>query len=157
MKEKRNHNLIKALISFVIISIIVVAISLWFISNNKKIGFAFLGIGFLVLVMLKIFKIKIKEVYPDMLFGAIDNGFLVFAAVLGGQIAGVAGAVIGGAAGNTLTDGIGGIFEGHVAEHQRKYKINNLRTSLSTGLGKIAGCLFGAGIGLIILWLVSLF
>ena len=91
-----------------------------------------------------------------MIFGLIDNGVLVFAAVLGGSIAGVPGAIIGGAAGNTITDGIGGLFEGHVAQHQRQYKIDNLRTAFSSSFGKMAGCLFGAGIGLILVWLISL-
>ena len=81
---------------------------------------------------------------------------MIFAAVLGGAYAGVAGAIIGGAAGNTITDGMGGLFEGHIAEHQRKYKIDNLRTAMSTMLGKMTGCLFGAGTGLIIVWLISL-
>ena len=68
----------------------------------------------------------------------------------------VAGAIIGGAAGNTLTDGLGGLFEGYVAENQRKIKINNLRTSLSTMLGKVSGCLFGAGLGLVLVELIKI-
>ena len=151
-----NHKFIKAITGFIILSIIVIAISAYFVLDNKFIGPAFLGLGILNLIFLKIVKIDFKSVYPDMVFGVIDNGVLVFAAVLGGMYAGVAGAVIGGAAGNTITDGIGGLFEGYVAEHQRKFEIDNLRTAMSSMFGKMAGCLFGAGIGLIIVWLVSL-
>lgn len=155
MRKKRTGGFIKALTSFIILSIIVIAVSVYFVFDNKLIGPAFLGLGIISLIFLKIAKIDFKSVYPDMVFGLIDNGVLVFAAVLGGTYAGIAGAVIGGAAGNTVTDGIGGLFEGYVAQHQRKFEIDNLRTAMSSMLGKMVGCLFGAGLGLIIVWLVA--
>ena len=155
--KKRKNGFTKALISFFTLSIVIVAVSAYFVLDKKLIGFAFLFLGIMVTIILKIFKIKLKEVYPDIIFGMIDNGVLVFAAILGGFYAGVAGAVVGGVAGNTLTDGIGGLFEGHVAQNQRKYKIDNLRTPLSTMLGKMIGCLYGAGIGLIMVWLISFY
>ena len=96
------------------------------------------------------------SVYPDIIFGFIDNSVLVVMAVLGGSIAGVAGAVIGGAAGNTITDGLGGLFEGHAAEKLRVRKIIAKRTAISSTLGKMAGCLFGAGVGLILVWAITL-
>ena len=144
-----------AIITFILLSIIVIAVSAYFVFDNKLIGPAFLGLGIINLIFLKIVKIDFKSVYPDMVFGLIDNGVLVFAAVLGGTYAGIAGAIIGGAAGNTITDGIGGLFEGYIAEHQRTIKIDNLRTAMSSMLGKMAGCLFGAGVGLILVWLIT--
>ena len=104
MKKVTDHNFIKALSSFITLSIIIIAVSAYFVLKNKLIGPAFLILGIINLVFLRIFKIKIKSVYPDMVFGFIDNGVLVFAAVLGGSFAGIPGAVIGGAAGNTITD-----------------------------------------------------
>lgn len=154
--KKRKHSLLESILSLALLSIVIIAVSAYFVHNNKLIGPAFLGLGFINLLILKFFNIKLSSVYPDMIFGFIDNGVLVFAAIIGGNYAGVAGAIIGGAAGNALTDGVGGLFEGYVAEHQKKFKIDNERTALSTMLGKIAGCLFGAGIGLIIVWLISL-
>ena len=154
--KKKGSNLTKALISFLILSIVIFAVSMYFVFQKSLIGFAFLFMGILVTILLRIFKIKIKEVYPDIIFGMIDNGILVLVAVLGGIYAGVTGAIIGGVAGNTLTDGIGGLFEGHIEEKLRKKNINEKRTSLSTMLGKIIGCLYGAGIGLILVWLISL-
>ena len=150
MKKKMENNFLKAIISFIIISILVIGFSVYFIFNEKLIGPIFLLLGLISLIFLKIFKIKIISVYPDIVFGIIDNGVLIFAAILGANYAGIFGAIIGGAAGNTLTDGMGGLFEGHIAEKLRKEKIKNTRTALSTMLGKIIGCLFGAGIGLII-------
>jgi len=156
VKKKRNHSFAKAFISFLTLSIVVVAVAFYFVYNEAWIGPMFFALGILNLIILYLFKISLKEVIPDMIFGMIDNGVLVFAAVLGGTIAGIPGAIIGGAAGNTITDGIGGLFEGHVAEKQRQSKVNNLRTALSTSLGKMAGCLFGAGIALLIVWGIRL-
>ena len=155
--KKRVESFTKALTTFILLSIIVIAVSMYLVSENKIIGPAFIGLGIINLIFLKVVKINFASVYPDMVFGAIDNGVLVFAAVLGGAYAGIAGAIIGGAAGNTVTDGIGGLFEGYVAQHQRQFKIDNLRTAMSSMLGKMAGCLFGAGVGLILVWMITSF
>jgi hypothetical protein len=127
-----------------------------FVFDKKLIGFLFLGLGILTNFLLKIFKIKVKEVLPDMIFGFIDNGILVFVTIVGANYAGIPGAILGGAAGNTITDGIGGLFEGHLSEKLRNKQIYERRTSLSTMFGKVAGCLYGAGIALILFWLISL-
>jgi len=120
------------------------------------IGPAYLLIAFIVIGILRIFGIDLKAVYPDIIFGIIDNGVLIFTAVIGGKFAGVAGAVLGGAAGNTLTDGIGGIFEGRIAEKLKRDNFEEERNSLSTMLGKVVGCLIGAGVGLILIWGIKL-
>jgi hypothetical protein len=46
--------------------------------------------------------------------------------------------------------GIAGIFEGEMAEKLRERKIAEERTMLGSAVGKMAGCLFGAGVVLII-------
>lgn len=152
---KKRTTFIKALVSVVILSAIIIAVSSYFIFNSIFIGPIFLVLGLVSLIFPMIFKIKISEIYPDLVFGFIDNGVLVFAALIGGQIAGVLGAIIGGAAGNTITDGIGGLFEGYVAE-KNKYKNHSRRNALSSSLGKMSGCLFGAGIGLILIQIIGL-
>jgi len=159
MKEKKRGTkiaFIRAIVSFIILSIVVIAVSSYFVFNNVLIGPAFLLLGVFSLIFSKIVRINVKSIYPDIIFGVIDNGVLVFAAVIGGNLAGIPGAIIGGAAGNTITDGIGGLFEGYVAEHQRKFEIDNLRTAMSSMLGKMAGCLFGAGIGLLLVLLITI-
>lgn len=153
-KSLKEPKFIQALISFTIFALITLGIILFFATKNILIGPIFILLGLLNLVVLYFFKIPPNSVYPDIIFGAIDNGFLIFAAIIGGAYAGVFGAIIGGALGNTITDGIGGLFEGHIASHQRKFKIDNLRTAMSTSMGKMSGCLLGAGLGLII---VSIF
>ena len=61
-------------------------------------------------------RVDLVSVQPDVIFGVIDNGILAVLAVFGGELTGVGGAVIGGAVGNAVTDGIAGIFEGYWAE-----------------------------------------
>ncbi len=159
MEVKRRGTKIaflRAIASFITLSIIVIAVSSYFVFKKDLIGPAFLLLGLFVLSISNFLTIKISSIYPDIVFGAIDNGVLVFAAVIGGNLAGIPGAIIGGAAGNTITDGVGGLFEGYIAEHQRKLKIDNLRTTMSSMLGKMAGCLLGAGIGLIIISLIKI-
>ncbi len=155
-RKIKERTLRESITSFILLSIIVLGVSYYFVFKSGLIGPIFLFLGIINLIFLKIYKIELKSVYPDIIFGAIDNGVLVFAAVLGASFAGVAGAIIGGAAGNTITDGIGGMFEGYVAQHQRKFRIDDTRNPLSTMLGKMAGCLIGAGIGLILVWMIGL-
>lgn len=154
--KKRKKTFAEALISLIILSIIIFGISMYFVFNKALIGPIFLVLGVMNVAVLKLFKIKLKSISPNIVFGAIDNGTLVFLATLGGIYAGVFGAVIGGVAGNTITDSIGGLFEGKVAEKLRKERVHEERTALTTMLGKMCGCLFGAGFGLIIIWLISL-
>ena len=155
--ELKKH-FIKSILSLVLISIIVVAVSSYFIFDSKLIGPVFLIMGFFVLLFMKIRKIKFRFFYPDFVFGFIDNGILVFAAIIGGAYGGVIGAIIGGVTGNTITDGIGGFFEGYIAEKQHEQKLpESKRKMFTSSLGKIAGCLVGAGIGLIVVYFISLF
>ncbi|PIX10847.1 hypothetical protein COX67_04520 [Candidatus Falkowbacteria bacterium CG_4_10_14_0_2_um_filter_36_22] len=101
------------------------------------------------------FKIKLKSIQPDIIFGLIDNGILAVLAIFGGHFAGVAGAIIGGVVGNAITDGIAGIFEGYSAEKLRLQLEPEERTMLKSAVGKMAGCLLGAGIVLVIANFVS--
>jgi len=154
---KIARHFFKALVSLISVSIVVVAVVSYFIFNNTFIGLAFLGIGVLNLIFMKIMKIELKYIYPDLTFGFVDNGVMVFAAIAGGILAGVPGAIIGGVAGNTITDGIGGFFEGYVSERQKeKTKVESQRRALSSSLGKMTGCMFGAGVSLTLVWLIGL-
>jgi len=141
---------IVVVIKVVTLCIIIFAVSAFFISDVKIIGWVVLSLGLLCLALLEFFKISIKNVWPDIVFGLIDNGILAILAVIGGSIAGVAGAIIGGVVGNAITDGIAGIFEGYIAERLRESKISEARTMLGSAVGKMAGCLIGAGVVLII-------
>lgn len=140
-----NKNLATAVLKVLLVCAVIFFVSAYFIYNLKIIGWVLLALGLLCLVALVVFKIRLKGVWPDVVFGVIDNGILAVLAVWGGEVAGVPGAIIGGAVGNALTDGIAGIFEGEMAEKLRERKISEGRTVLGSALGKMAGCLLGAG------------
>ncbi|HXK38212.1 MAG TPA: hypothetical protein VJ579_04050 [Candidatus Paceibacterota bacterium] len=150
-----NKRLIIAMNKVIALSAIIFAVSAVFIYNEQLIGWVVFGLGLLCLAALKLFKIEVKSVWPDIVFGLIDNGFLALFAVIGGSIAGVSGAIIGGAVGNAITDGIAGVFEGHMAERLREQNISESRTMLGSSVGKMAGCLLGAGVVLIIAVLIN--
>ena len=145
-----KKNFLVALIKVLVLCIVIFSVSAYFVYDAKIIGWAVFGLGLLCLVFLKFSKIALEHVWPDIVFGLIDNGILAVMAVIGGEIAGVAGAIIGGVVGNAITDGIAGIFEREIAEKLRERKISEERTMLGSAVGKMAGCLLGAGIVLII-------
>jgi len=160
MKKKQSKikkHLVKSLASLISVSIVVVAVAYYFIFDKKLIGPLFLLMGLGNLIFMQIMQVHLKFIYPDLAFGFMDNGVMVFAAIIGGTLGGVTGAIVGGVAGNTITDGLGGFFEGYIAEKQiEKTKFESKRKMLSGSLGKMTGCMFGAGFSLTIIWLISL-
>lgn len=156
-KILEKPNLIKAIFSLVGVSIIVAAVSSYLIFREGLIGPIFILMGILNLLFIKLWKINLHFITSDFVFGFIDNGVMVFAAIIGGSFGGIAGAVIGGVAGNTITDGLGGFFEGYVSENIMKRSYLSKRSALSSSLGKMTGCLFGAGISLTFVFLFKMF
>jgi hypothetical protein len=145
-----NKRFIIALMKVLVLCVVVFSISAYFVYNAKTIGWIIFSSGLLCLAVLRFSNILISHIWPDIIFGIIDNGILAIMAVVGGEIAGVSGAIIGGVVGNAITDGIAGIFEGEIAEKLRESKISEERTMLGSAVGKMAGCLFGAGAVLIV-------
>ena len=72
--------------------------------------------------------------------------------MIGASFSGVLGAIVGGVAGDSITDGLARLGEGKAAQLLRKYEIEEARTPLSSSMGKMSGCLMGAGIVLTIAW-----
>ena len=145
----KNHYVL-SVINILTLCIVVLAVSSYFIYHTRFIGLVILLLGILCLVTLIPFKVKIRSVWADITFGAIDNGILAVMAIFGGEIGGVMGAVIGGVVGNAVTDGIAGIFEGLIAEKARAARISDKRTMLGSAVGKMSGCLLSAGVVLMI-------
>ena len=155
MRNSMKGSVVVSVFNVVTLCIIIFAVSALFIHDSKLIGWVVFVLGLFCLWSLTFFKIVIKSVWPDIVFGLIDNGILAIFAVIGGNIAGVTGAIIGGAVGNAVTDGIAGIFEGHMAESLRRRQISEERTILGSSIGKMSGCLLGAGFVLIIASLLN--
>jgi len=145
-----SKRLIVTIVNIATLCLVIFLVSLYFISQSSVIGWVVLGCGALCLLYLRIYKIKFSSVWPDLVFGAIDNGILALLAIFGGQIAGTVGAVIGGVVGNAITDGVAGIFEGMIAERMQVKNMSESRTVLGSSIGKMAGCLLAAGVVLIL-------
>jgi len=145
-----RQKFVLSVLNILTLCIVIGAVSIFFVENAKWMGLVLIILALLCLASLLPFKVDLKSTLPDIFFGLIDNGILAILAIFGGHFAGVAGAIIGGVVGNAITDGIAGIFEGHMAEKLRLRLIPEERTMLKSAVGKMAGCLLGAGVVLII-------
>lgn len=128
-----------------VISVPVAIVGFLTLRHQLPIGPVVLGLGLIPVVGLLIAKRKLLGALPDMVFGAIDTGLLVIPALWGGMLFGVAGAIAGGIIGDALTDAIAGFFEGSISEWLRETGIEESREAVTTALGKMSGCLLGAG------------
>ena len=145
-----NKKFILSVLNILTLCIVIAAVSVSFIEKDKWMGIVLIMLSVFCLVSLIPFKINLKSILPDIFFGIIDNGILAIIAIFGGHFAGVGGAIIGGVVGNAITDGIAGIFEGQMAEKLRLRPVVEERTMLKSAVGKMAGCLLGAGIVLVV-------
>jgi len=148
----KKEGLVRALISVIITSMVIVSVVSFTIYHKRLIGPVIILLGFIPWIPLRISGRTIKSTGADIVFGAIDTGFLGVAALIGASFAGILGAIVGGAAGDAITDGFAGLFEGKMAEYLRKHGIKEARTPLSSSMGKMSGCLMGVGIVLTIAW-----
>lgn len=96
----------------------------------------------------------IQSALPDVVFGGIDTGLLTVPAILGGLKFGAAGALAGAVIGDAITDAVAGFFEGGVARWLRSKGIEATRDPVTTSLGKMTGCLAGAGLVLTLYYLI---
>lgn len=149
-----RQSLIPAATSVIIISLVVVGAICLTIRNSKLIGPMIILLGLIPWIPLRLSGRTITSTGADIIFGAIDTGILGILALIGASFAGVLGAIVGGAVGDSITDGFAGLFEGRVAEYLRKHGIEESRTPLSSSMGKMSGCLIGVGIVLTIAWSV---
>ena len=141
----KKEGFMSALTSITIISSVLVGVISFVVYNTKFVGPIIILLGFIPWVPLKISGRSIRSTGADIVFGAIDTGFLGVAALIGANFAGVLGAIVGGAVGDSITDGYAGLFEGKMAEYLRKHGIDEARTPLSSSLGKMSGCLYRSG------------
>ncbi len=139
-----------AVLNILTLCVVIGAVSIFLVQDGYWIGPALILLAILCLLSLLPFRISLQSTLPDIYFGLIDNGILAIVAIFGGHFGGVAGAILGGVVGNAITDGIAGIFEGYSAEKLRLQLVSEERTMLKSAVGKMAGCLLGAGVVLFI-------
>lgn len=145
-----HKNFFLSVVNILTLCIVVVAVSIYFLENVQWMGLVLIILAVFCILSLIPFNINLKSVQPDIFFGLIDNGILAILAIFGGHFAGVTGAILGGVVGNAITDAIAGIFEGYSAEKLRQESVQEERTMLKSAVGKMAGCLLGAGVILVI-------
>jgi hypothetical protein len=151
----RRESLLFGFASVLVISVVAVGSLSFAISYKRLIGPTLLALGLLSILPLRLGGRSIKSCSADIVFGAIDTSFLAIAALIGASFAGVLGAIVGGAAGDAITDGFAGLWEGRVAQYLRKHGIMEARTPLSASMGKMAGCFLGVGLVLVLVWSIA--
>ena len=151
--KKEEYVLKEALVHVTIISAIIVAIA-YFAHDFEQIGLILIAAGFLPLLSLKLTGEKIKESVAEIIFGMFNTGLITAMAIVGYNVEGLLGAVIGVALGDAITEGYSGILEGEVADLMLKWKIKEKIDPLNSSLGKMAGALFGGGLVLLIFSLI---
>lgn len=138
-----------------VLFVIVILVLGFFVEYKPLIGPVFIILGLVTLSPLWFGKeFHLESSFSDILFGFTDNGIFIIAAIIGADLAGILGAIVGGAVGNSISDAIGGIFEGKFADWMKKKGIPQERMALYSSIGKLAGCLFGAGFVLLIVWTI---
>jgi len=150
----KKESLVFGFLSVLVISLVAVGSLSLTISYKPLIGPTLLFLCLLSMVPLKLGGRSIKSCSADIVFGAIDTSFLGVAALIGASFAGVLGAIVGGVAGDAITDGFAGLWEGKVAQYLRKHGIREARTPLSSSMGKMVGCFLGVGLLLTIVWTI---
>ncbi len=153
----KRESLLAGFLSVLVISLVAVgSLSLAYAYAYKTlIGPTLLALGFLSMVPLRLGGRTIKSCSADIVFGTVDTSFLGVAALIGASFAGVLGAIVGGAAGDAITDGFAGLWEGKVAQYLRRHGIREARTPLSASMGKMAGCFLGIGLLLTFVWTIA--
>lgn len=148
----KKQGLVQALISVIAISMVIIGAVSFAIYHSRLIGPVIILLGLVPWIPLKLSGRTIRSTGADIIFGMIDTGILGIAALIGASFAGVLGAIVGGAVGDSITDGFAGLFEGRVAQYLRKHGVEDARTPLSSSMGKMSGCLIGVGMVLTVAW-----
>jgi hypothetical protein len=147
---------VRDILTTLLATIVVVIATLAILRMRSYHGFAMVGLGFLILGLAKARGVGIQQILADITFGALDTGLMMIFSIIGAVFFGILGAIVGAGLGDAITEAIAGFFEGAIAEKLRTMGIEEARTALRSSLGKMTGCLFGAGICTIIAQLVAI-
>lgn len=152
----RSTALLRKLSYVSLLVVLVAGAGVQLIAGQFPIGPVVLALAIVPLLGLLLAGRSFLSATPDLIFGAIDTGLLAIPALWGGLAFGVAGAIAGGVIGDALTDAIAGFFEGGIAEWLQGRGIEESREPVTSGLGKMAGCLLGGGVVLCIALLAGI-
>jgi len=138
---KKNKRKALEIIIVILLSIVTVIIAFFSMRLGRFVSIVIFGLGFIPILIAYIFKISLKKILPDIIFGLIDNLVLIIPAIIGAELFGAVGALAGAVVGNAVSDGIAGLFEGSISEWLHARGIDETRTMIGSSLGKMSGCL----------------
>ena len=138
--KKSQKNILEISV-VILLSIIIGIIAFFSMRLGRYVSLVLFGLGLVPILAAYIFKINLKKMLPDIIFGLIDNLLLIIPAIIGAELFGAVGALAGAVVGNAISDSIAGIFEGSIAEWLHLKGIDSTRTILGSSLGKMSGCL----------------
>jgi len=139
MKKRQKNTLEISIV--ILLSIIIGVIAFFSMRLGRYVSLVIFGLGLVPILIAYIFKINLKKMLPDIIFGLIDNLLLIIPAIIGAQLFGAVGALAGAVVGNAISDSIAGIFEGSISQWLHIKGIDSTRTILGSSLGKMSGCL----------------
>jgi len=138
---KKNKRKALEIIIVILLCVIILTIAFFSMRLGRFVSLIIFGLGLIPILIAYVFKINLKKILPDIIFGLIDNVLLIIPAIIGAELFGAVGALAGAVVGNAVSDGIAGLFEGSISEWLHIKGIDSTRTLLGSSLGKMSGCL----------------
>jgi hypothetical protein len=83
--KKRKRKVMETAV-VVILCIITLIIAFFSIKLGRFVSLVIFGLGFLPVLIAYIFKISIKKILPDIIFGLVDNILLIIPAIVSGYM-----------------------------------------------------------------------
>jgi len=139
--KRKNEKKIMETIVVILLSAFTAFIAFYSMRLGRFVSLIIFALGFIPILIAYFLRIDLKRMLPDIIFGITDNLLLVIPAIIGAELFGAAGALIGAVVGNAISDAIAGYFEGNISEFLHSRGIDATRTVLGASLGKMSGCL----------------
>ena len=139
--KRKNEKKIMETIIVLLLSTFIAFIAFYSMRLGRFVSLIIFALGFIPILIAYFLRIDLKKMLPDIIFGITDNLVLVIPAIIGAELFGAAGALIGAVVGNAISDAIAGYFEGNISEFLHSRGIDATRTVLGSSLGKMSGCL----------------
>ena len=92
---EKNKRKIFEISIVIILSTVTAVIAFFSMRLGRFVSIVIFGLGLVPILIAYILKISIKKMLPDIIFGLIDNLLLIIPAVIGAELFGAAGALVG--------------------------------------------------------------
>ena len=85
---KKNKRKALEISTVIILCIITIIIAFFSMRLGRFVSIIIFGLGLLPILIAYIFKISLKKILPDIIFGLIDNILLIIPAIIGAELFG---------------------------------------------------------------------